>query len=301
MLRFAISRVLHASALICVFVATAMGSVAQAYNVRPVDGLWGFDSETDFPIGRAFNLEMSNNLLVVTFFNYNSAGAPTFYVAAGALNSDDSMSTTMHEPAGGTCLGCTPRGGMLLASHGTIKLEFTSSTSGYVTLPGETRKSISKGRIAWPADASALIGVWTFNYIAPSGTTAEVDVVFLTTLAVNPATGNSMAYDPVKRIGCERQAGASAIGDIACVQVTTTGVRQRLVQARAWGHRMDGGWASGADNTTMTADTFTASRLLSASGRETLKRATGVDAKATEAMLLATLADIAVAFPANKR
>ena len=119
-----------------------------AFNIRPVDGLWSFDSELNLAVGRAVNLELSNGLLVVTMYTYNAQRAPTFYVGSGFLNANNVATGVFSEPQGGTCLGCVPSSGRLLSTPGSFTFEFTSSTTGYLTLPGEARKTITKGAIS---------------------------------------------------------------------------------------------------------------------------------------------------------
>ena len=132
------------------FIALALIGVmpSSAFTVRPADGLWGIVPELNLSVGRAINLEVGGSTLIVTMYAYNAQRMPTFYVGGGTLTTSNSAAVALAEPAGGTCLGCNPTSGYALSLPGTAVFEFTSSTTGFVTLPGEARKPILKGLIS---------------------------------------------------------------------------------------------------------------------------------------------------------
>lgn len=233
-----------------------------AFTIRPIDGLWGFDSESNLGIGRAFNIELQGDVLVAVMYAYNAQRAPTFYTVAGALDASNRMSGTLAEPTGGTCLGCTPQAGRVLATYGTVTFEFTSSTTGFATLPGEARKAISKGNFALPRIPSTLTGAWTFTYVLSSGTVALTDMTFFTSSLAGTAQGSGFAYDPTSRVGCEFQTSGTAAGYLLCVKLTSFGSTDRSMILKTWGDRMDGAWAYGT-GASGNFYVFTGTRLVS--------------------------------------
>ena len=244
-------------------------SLAHAFDIRPMDGLWGVVAEQQLAIGRAMNLELGGSVLVLTMYAYNGQGAPTFYVGAGSLTTTNTASLSLSEPQGGTCLGCPITSGRLLSSPGTVTFEFTSSTTGFVTLPGESRKAIVKGLVTRSAAPEGLKGAWVFTYI--SGTTVFVsDVVGLTTTSAPTTRGNGLVIDNTGRYGCEQQISGTYAGYILCLKLTASGVTDRFSIAKLWGNDLDGVWYYTVGG---TAYLFTGKRLLDgASNQMTVKR-----------------------------
>ncbi len=242
--------------LLCFF------GVVHAYTVKPVDGLWGVDSEKNLAVGRAFVFETTSDIVVMTMYGYNASRAPTFYTAAGQLSASNRMSAPMSEPTGGTCLGCTPTSGQLLSSPGQVTFEFTTSTAGFVTLPGETRKAISKGLIAWTPTPASLLGAWIFTYVSASATFASSDLVaFSSAAAPTSASGSGLVLDPATRTGCEFQISGAAAGYILCVKINLAGTADKTILTKWWGHRMDGAWFAGSSTTSPSI--FSSTRLVS--------------------------------------
>ena len=233
-----------------------------AFTVLPVDGLWSIDNELNLAIGRAFVFETTGNLTVATFYNYTATGAPTFYTAAGTLDSSNRVITTLNEPRGGTCLGCLPTSGGLLSTPGPVTFEFTSSTTGYVTLPGETRKAMRKGAIAWPAAPAGLYGYWTFNFVYDA-TTLFSNGVFLSQTLPGSGGSPSLAISSTAQFGCGLVTTGAASGLTICVTLTSSGVADKTATLKWWGNRMDGTWTYYGLTITHL---FTASRILLANG-----------------------------------
>lgn len=239
-----------------------------AFGFKPVDGLWSFDSEINLAIGRAFNLELTGNLLVMTMYTYNAQRAPTFYVAAGPLDSSNRMVATMSEPQGGTCLGCVPTSGRLLSTPGAVQFEFTSSTTGFVTLPGEARKAVSKGTVAWPVAPRGLLGVWTMTYmiLANPSSIAVTDVVVLNTVMAGTSTGNGIVSDPTSTTFCELKTSGPLYGSVFCMRTLPNGAPDKNALTSWWGDQMDGAWKFASASATSAPYNFTAKRFYSATG-----------------------------------
>lgn len=267
---------------------TFLSSLASAFTVLPADGLWSVVSEQSLAVGRAFNLEMSDKLLVVTMYAYNAQGAPTFYVGAAALSATNTAPVALSEPQGGTCLGCAPTSGRLLSSPGVATFEFTSSTTGFVTLPGEPRKAIFKGAITRPEGGDGLRGVWAFTYVVDNtlsvGQTAEFTKLFGTTL-----NGTGLMTTADSKTGCELQKGGSLAGFVVCVRITAASITDKSMLLKMFGNRMDGVWYY--SDTPSKQYLFTSHRFLdNTSNPIGIKRDVDVDSAPLEAALRAAIA-----------
>ena len=232
---------------------------ASAFTVRPVDGLWGIDSEQNLAIGRALNLELSNGLMVATMYTYNSQRAPTFYLATGPLSASNTVAGVFVEPQGGTCLGCAPSSGGLLSTPGAIFLEFTTSTRGYVTLPGESRKAISKGAITRAMAPSGLFGTWVFNYITESlPLIAVADATTLSIVLAPSAFGNGVVASSDGKVMCEYQTSGRYFGSVFCSTFEIPTTYNKFMLATWFDNNMDG--LSQYQNLGVN-NTFTAKRI----------------------------------------
>ncbi len=248
------------------FAATLIGSLlfhAPAFSAEPIAGLWGIDAETNLAVGRAFALEVTGSTLIVTFYNYNASKQPTFYVGGAALSAIGSATVALSEPKGGTCLGCTPTSGSLLSSPGSALFEFTTSTKGFVTLPGETRKAISKGMIAWPDAPSGLLGRWVFLEL--SSDYAFSDVYDLTRVGPPTANGNGIVANLTGTAVCELQVSGARAGSVVCATLYSDGTPDRSIVAQWWGHQMDGE-ARPTAYSSLSARRWTARRIITAAG-----------------------------------
>jgi hypothetical protein len=265
--------------------ALLFSATTHAFTTKPIDGLWGIDAESTLAIGRAFNFELTGNILVMTMYAYNAQRAPTFYTAAGILDASNKVVANMSEPTGGTCLGCTPTSGSLLSSPGQVTFEFTTSTTGFVTLPGETRKSMRKGAITWPAAPGGLQGLWVFTYMVVNSTSAVAtsDVINFNKTAAGSATDNGMATDVTASNGCAYKTSGASVGSVICTKLTSTGTLEKTVTATWWGDQMDGYWQANGGTVSYN---FTAKRLVSpTTDLVTIKRAASPPEGRMDAMI----------------
>lgn len=240
-----------------------------AFTVKPIDGLWSIDNELGLAVGRAFNFELTGSVLVMTMYGYNGQRAPTFYAAAGFLDANNRMVSTMSEPTGGTCLGCSLSSGFLLSAPGTVTLEFTTSTTGFVTLPGEGRKSMRKGAIAWPAAPTGLYGLWVFTYLlqSNSGYIVVTDAVTLNRVIAGTANDAGIVVDATSTNGCAYKTSGSLVGLVLCTKLTSTGALDRSSLSTWWGDQMDGSWQFASNSLNYN---YTAKRLTSPAGLLTI-------------------------------
>ena len=260
-------------------------SLTHAFSILPVDGLWSVVTEQNLAVGRAINLEMSDKVLVVTMYAYNAQGAPTFYAGAAALSATNTAAVSLSEPQGGTCLGCAPTSGRLLSSPGVAAFEFTSSTTGFVTLPNEVRKAISKGAITRPAAPDGFRGTWAFSYVLDATLTVADTPVFAFNLGPT-SNGNGLMASSDAKTGCELQNSGSLAGSVLCVKITTSKITDKTMILKMFGNRMDGVWYY--TDTPAQLYLFTSHRILDdARNPLILKRAPEMDAD--NAALFATL------------
>lgn len=122
---------------------TSGPELARAASLVPETGLWAIDSERNGQPGRGFTLEAQNGTLVLTIFGYDSSGSDAFYQAAGPINGT-SFTGTLNYYRNGMSFGGLFKSANLAGSAGTVTINFTSSTLGTISLPGETAKSFSK-------------------------------------------------------------------------------------------------------------------------------------------------------------
>ncbi len=111
--------------------------------MKPSDGLWSIDEGNPGDNGRGFQLELRNNVMVLTYYGYNADGKAQWYLAAGNF-ANGSFSASMERYEGGTYLGGPYSPASLIESVGTVSVTFSSSTSGTIILPNEQPKGISK-------------------------------------------------------------------------------------------------------------------------------------------------------------
>lgn len=256
--------------------ASQCASTSWAFTVRPADGLWGITSEQNLAIGRAFNVEVFGNLGVITFYNYNASKLPTFYVGAGQITATNTLTVPLNEPAGGTCLGCPPTSGYQLSSKGNALFEFTSSSSGYVTLPGEPRKAILKGLGQTAPDG--LKGIWAFSYISSSSNPpiASADVAVLNTLIGPTPTGSGIVASSNGKSACELQVTGTLSGRVVCSMLGSSSAFDKAVLANWWADHMDGVWKYSSINAT---DLMSARRFISGTGDDLgVKEVIAIDA-----------------------
>jgi len=119
--------------------AAALLAMGSAQAVTPKTGIWWNPAES----GRGYALEVSANTLAVAMYAYDAEGNPLWYLAAGPLtNNGTSFQGTLDKYDGGQCITCDYTRPTLNGNDGVIAIQFTSDTSGVVSLPGGRRVSI---------------------------------------------------------------------------------------------------------------------------------------------------------------
>jgi hypothetical protein len=101
----------------------------------PAVGLWWNPNES----GSGYALDVKHGVLVVTIYSYDKAtGNAQWYLAYNPLtNNGHSFNAPLGKYRGGQCISCAYTGSpTYTGDDGTIAIEFSSSTSATVTLPG---------------------------------------------------------------------------------------------------------------------------------------------------------------------
>lgn len=118
-------------------------SAIAASAVTPQPGFWAVDGELNGQPGRGFQMDTSGDVLVFSYYGYQADGKPTFYLASGPYNGA-TFRGDLKEYQGGTPLNGAFRNGVELSNKGTIEIGFENETRGYMILPGEGRRNISR-------------------------------------------------------------------------------------------------------------------------------------------------------------
>ncbi|MPM50130.1 hypothetical protein SDC9_96865 [bioreactor metagenome] len=201
----------------------AMGllvGAAAAQAFVPQAGTWVVDAETNGQPGRGFGLEVQNSTLVMLVYAYESTGAPTFYLTSGPLLNDQ-FSGALMQYRNGRYLGSEDRVGVETGSAGTVTMRFVSGTQGFITLPGEPEKAISRFNFASPAGPDGLKGLWLFTPL--NSATPTADFVTLETDTGPSETGNGLVISPDGRVGCEHMVAGELAGTVLCIHLTSEG------------------------------------------------------------------------------
>jgi len=112
-------------------------------GVVPESGLWAISAEVNGDPGRGFQLDIQGSQLVMTFYGYGADGASQWYLAAGPL-AWGRFSGDLQRYAGGTAFGGAVQAASPAGSAGSVSLYFDDSSHGWMTLPGEAAREISR-------------------------------------------------------------------------------------------------------------------------------------------------------------
>lgn len=150
------NRVVKAAA----FAALALSGSAAA--VVPESGLWYNPDEG----GRGYGIEVQDDRVFVTYYGFQPDGQKSaFYTTFGTLNPNTGVVTGYFAAAeNGQCFGCAYRNPQL-TDLGEARLQFTSPTTGRITLPGNIQIPIQRQLMygAHLQDRSVIKGVWAFT------------------------------------------------------------------------------------------------------------------------------------------
>ncbi|PJI99710.1 hypothetical protein CLU85_4565 [Acidovorax sp. 69] len=193
-------------------------SLAQAF--APQAGTWVVSSELDGKPGRGLALDVQNDTFVMQMYAYESSGQPTFYLATGKI-SNDQVSAPLIRYTGGRYLGSGPLSGKEAGNAGTVSFRFTSGATGYITLPGESEKAISRFNFGYPFAASSLVGIWSLTSLGSEGLVA--DAVQLKSNLGPTSNGNGLVVSSDGLFGCEHQTSGGLSGTVLCIKINAQG------------------------------------------------------------------------------
>ncbi|MCS4296235.1 hypothetical protein M2375_004493 [Comamonas sp. BIGb0152] len=192
--------------------------LAQAF--APQTGTWIVTSEVNGKPGRGLAIDVQDNTLVMQMYAYDASGNATFYMTSGPL-ANDNYAAPLNKYRGGRYLGSGELSGKEDGSAGTVSMRFVSGTKGYITLPGEAEKEISRFNFAYANDPQGLKGIWLFSPLNSLTPTAD----FFRLEKAQPATqyGNGLMASSDGSFGCEHQVTGNAAGTVLCVKVNSAG------------------------------------------------------------------------------
>jgi len=196
------------------------GLSTTAWAFMPAGGLWAVDEENTGQPGRGFQIEVENEIIVLTYYGYRADGSSVFYLAAGPIVGN-SFSGALTEFQGGKVLGTTGQPASAVGSAGTVYATFTSGQHGTITFPGESPKAISKLAFGYANNPEGLMGTYLFAYI---GLTAVfTDYYTLSNyIGTSTSTGNGIVSNSSITFGCEYQVSGTLKGQIVCVEYPET-------------------------------------------------------------------------------
>lgn len=138
----------HALGLISCAMGVLVGASAYAGGASPVSaGNWVVTSEVNGEPGRGMGIELRDDVLVMTVYNYTNAGDATFHLTAASPATPASsvvFKGQLQGYRGGRFLGSGARDAVETGSVGEVHVEFTSSTSGVIQFPGEQPVTMSR-------------------------------------------------------------------------------------------------------------------------------------------------------------
>ena len=110
----------------------------------PESGLWGVGEEMNGQPGRGVQIDrQGGETVIASYYGYREDGSATFYQAVGRIQDGKTLSADLVEYKNGPVLGGTVRNGEIARTIGPVIMEFETPSSGFITLPGESKKRFS--------------------------------------------------------------------------------------------------------------------------------------------------------------
>lgn len=196
------------------------GLSTTAWAFMPAGGLWAVDEENTGQPGRGFQIEVENEIIVLTYYGYRADGSSVFYLAAGPVVGN-SFSGALTEYQNGKALGTTGQPASAVGSAGTVYATFTSGQHGTITFPGESPKAISKLAFGYANNPDGLMGTYLFAYIGSTAVFTDYYTLSIN-LGVSTANGNGIVTNSSNSFGCEYQVSGTLKDSIVCVESPET-------------------------------------------------------------------------------
>ncbi|MEO6423167.1 MAG: hypothetical protein ABIR84_10935 [Candidatus Nitrotoga sp.] len=202
-----------------VVVALILAISSSAWAFMPANGMWGVDSEDNGLPGRGFQIEVENEIMVLTYFGYRADGSSVFYYAAGPI-ANNTFTASLLDLRDGTSFGSVYKPASLLNPAGTVTMNFTSGKHGFITLPGEKKRAVSKRPFGYADGPDGLLGQWMLSTIV-------ADDIFTGARTFNrklgaSSTGNGVVTTASTDVGCEFQVSGEFAEMVLCVDIPLT-------------------------------------------------------------------------------
>ena len=110
-----------------------------ATAITPQAGMWWNPAES----GSGYVIEQARDVLVVTIYSYKPNGDSEWYLASGTITNNVFVGT-LDKYRNGQCISCAYKDTSMIGNDGTVTIELTSPTTGFMTLPNRGRFPISK-------------------------------------------------------------------------------------------------------------------------------------------------------------
>ena len=118
---------------------------APAFALFPEQGMWTIGSELDGKPGRGVQIDrQGGRTVIITYFGYRADGSSMFLQASGALKDGKTFTGELSEFKNGRALAGPQRSGEVAQVAGPVSIEFDTSTTGSITLPGESPQRFSR-------------------------------------------------------------------------------------------------------------------------------------------------------------
>jgi hypothetical protein len=138
-----------------------------SFAAAPQSGLWWSPSES----GRGYALDAQGNTLVVTTFAYGPDGRMQWYysdgplLAGGASWTGTLLRLDNGQPLAGNYVPAT-----IVGNAGTITINFSTRTTGTLTLPGGRQVAIQRQNFGVGTAPSSLLGIWIYTHCTSTTT-----------------------------------------------------------------------------------------------------------------------------------
>lgn len=209
---------------------------SSAWAFMPATGIWGIDSENNGSPGRGFQIEAENGIIVFTYFGYRADGSSVFHYAGPIVN--NTFTASLLDLRGGTSFGGPYQMALLSDPAGTVTINFTSGKHGFITLPSEPQRAISKMPFGYADGPDGLLGTWLFTEIVGTQPFSDVHRLVINT-GKKTSDGNGVVMTALADFTCEFQTSGSYAEMVVCAGLPLIGGKNIFV-LKFSGNRGDG-------------------------------------------------------------
>lgn len=142
----------------------------------PQPGTWIISDEITGEPGRGFGVDVQGETLALQVFAYEKDGHPTFYAAAGVVK-NNVFNAKLGRYSGGRYLGGPLQAARENSTPGNVTIRFTSSTTGFIQLPGESELAIQRYAFASQKMPNELLGRWVIDTTVDQDYAEVLDLV----------------------------------------------------------------------------------------------------------------------------